>query len=117
MQSLLPNLNQPNRDRQSFWSMMLLIVMTYLLFTMMFPPQPPQNVDIDKPIGQQNQEKQDVPPPIADPDATAPTLANTEAEPAWVTLGSMNPESPYRMLITFTNRGAAPCRIELNTTQ
>ncbi|MHB9047780.1 MAG: YidC/Oxa1 family insertase periplasmic-domain containing protein [Pirellulales bacterium] len=33
----------------------------------------------------------------------------------WVTIGSGDPASPYRMLVTLTNRGAAVERIELNT--
>ena len=33
----------------------------------------------------------------------------------WVTLGSIDPASPYRMLVTFTNRGAAVRRIELSS--
>jgi YidC/Oxa1 family membrane protein insertase len=33
----------------------------------------------------------------------------------WATLGSGDPGSPYRMLVTFTNRGAAVERIELNS--
>ncbi|HVX64453.1 MAG TPA: YidC/Oxa1 family insertase periplasmic-domain containing protein, partial [Pirellulales bacterium] len=34
---------------------------------------------------------------------------------AWVTLGSADEQDPYRMLVTFTNRGAAVERIELNS--
>ena len=33
----------------------------------------------------------------------------------WVTLGSADPGSPYRMLVTLTDRGAAVARIELNS--
>ena len=46
--------------------------------------------------------------------------ADEEAEqakpiaPQWVTLGSVDPDSPYRMLITATNRGAAIERVELS---
>lgn len=38
----------------------------------------------------------------------------TNANPSFVTLGSLDPQSPYRMLITLSNRGAALTRIELN---
>jgi YidC/Oxa1 family membrane protein insertase len=31
----------------------------------------------------------------------------------WATLGSMAPDSPYRLLVTLQNRGAAVERIEL----
>ncbi len=34
--------------------------------------------------------------------------------PEFFTLGSLDPTSPYRMLATFSNRGAALARIELN---
>jgi YidC/Oxa1 family membrane protein insertase len=33
----------------------------------------------------------------------------------WVALGSVDPASPYRMLVTLTNRGAAVAAIELNS--
>ena len=36
-------------------------------------------------------------------------------EKRWVTLGSADPDSPYRMLVTLTDRGAAVERIELNS--
>lgn len=35
----------------------------------------------------------------------------------WVAIGSADPASPYRMLVTLTNRGAAIDRIELNSPQ
>jgi len=38
-----------------------------------------------------------------------------QAAPRWVTLGSADPDAPYRMLVTLTNRGAAVARIELNS--
>jgi len=41
--------------------------------------------------------------------------ATAEIGPQWATLGSANPEDPYRMLVTLTNRGAAVKRIELNS--
>ncbi len=37
-----------------------------------------------------------------------------ELPPQWITLGSVDPADPYRMLVTITNRGAAVERIELN---
>ncbi|MDZ7618911.1 MAG: YidC/Oxa1 family insertase periplasmic-domain containing protein [Patescibacteria group bacterium] len=49
----------------------------------------------------------------AEPDAPA-VLEAPEVPPQWLTLGSLDPKSPYRMLVTLTNRGAAVVRIELN---
>ncbi len=40
--------------------------------------------------------------------------AQTNEKPDFVTLGSLDPQSPYRMLVTLTNRGAALSRVELN---
>jgi len=95
---------------------MMTIFMVYLLFNAGQPPQQP-NVDLDKLlIPPQPVQAEPAEQPTDSGEAT-PTIAATEAEPAWVTLGSLNPDSPYRMLITFTNQGAAPSRIELNTPQ
>ncbi len=47
-----------------------------------------------------------------DADAAEPEVA---AAPELLTLGSVDPASPYRMLVTFTNEGAAVRRIELSS--
>src|ERR1700742_1734260 len=48
--------------------------------------------------------------------AAKPIEAPKEKVPEqWVTLGSADPASDYRMLVTLTNRGAAVERIELNS--
>lgn len=38
-----------------------------------------------------------------------------EPETQWLTMGSADPNSPYRMLVTLTNRGAAVASIELSS--
>lgn len=43
-------------------------------------------------------------------DAARPAVAQQ-----WLTLGSVDPQSPYRLLLTFTNRGAALQRAELSS--
>ena len=40
--------------------------------------------------------------------------ADFDVKPEFITLGSLDPQSPYRMLVTLTNRGAALTRVELN---
>ncbi len=104
-----------------------------------FPPAPPKapvakNVDVKppeignlpdgkKPEGKTTDGKK---PAEGDPanlvkpaeNGDVPKVAEAPAkviEPAWLTLGSADPESPYRMLVTLTNRGAAVERIELNS--
>jgi len=93
--------------------MMMVFLLIYLMLS------PPRKVEIDQPIIPQNQPKQNVQniQTETDPYETPSEIAETTAEPGWVTLGSMDPKSNYRMLVTLTNQGAAPCRIELNTTQ
>ena len=47
-------------------------------------------------------------------DEAPPAAEDEEQFPQrWLTLGSADPLSPYRMLVTFTNRGAAVRRLEL----
>jgi YidC/Oxa1 family membrane protein insertase len=53
--------------------------------------------------------KADETPPAAKV-AAAPKLPRR-----WVTLGSIDDDSPYRMLVTFDSRGAAVERVELNS--
>ncbi len=75
------------------------------------PPRPAQ------PAEQKAVLDQKVAPPVAvetDGDA-ADSVAATQAAPTYLTLGSMDPESPYRMLVHLTNQGAAVVRAELNT--
>jgi YidC/Oxa1 family membrane protein insertase len=61
-------------------------------------------------------EAADEPQGDAEPHADAPPLESEPDVPAqFVTLGSVDPESPYRMLATLTNEGAAVRRIELSS--
>lgn len=71
------------------------------------PADAPQKEPEKKPDGaaQAKPAAKPAPPAVAE----AP-----EAAPAWATLGSLDPQSPYRMLVTFGNRGAAVLRVELN---
>lgn len=54
-------------------------------------------------------------PPDTPPDEAAEIVATpaVEVPQQWVTLGSMAPDRPYRLLVTLQNRGAAVERIEL----
>jgi YidC/Oxa1 family membrane protein insertase len=82
----------------------------------------PQNVDLNAPIGQNNpnnpppQNPTNTPPKTEDAKvAEVPKIEETQVAAECVTLGSMNPKSDYKMLITLTNQGAALVRAELNT--
>ncbi len=92
-------------------------------------PQPEgQEADQDSPPpaeeapGQDEQPGQDDDPAkeeSAEEDAGAAVAEQAPAEqiiqPSWVTLGSADPNDPFRMLVMITSRGAAVARIELSS--
>jgi len=53
--------------------------------------------------------------PPAEPAVAVKPAAVPDSPEQWATLGSADPESQYRMLITLTSRGAAVTRIELSS--
>ena len=54
---------------------------------------------------------------VEKPEKAVPQLAAPQPRipPAWLTLGSADPKSPYRMLVTLTNKGAPVVRIQMNS--
>lgn len=108
-------------------SAVILVGQSFVLRWMQGPPPPHKPVaavDADQPP--------DAAPEAADPlqPAGQPPGAESQQPPAqdelapatesapdrkWLTLGSLDPDSPYRMLVTLTNVGAALERIELNS--
>lgn len=98
-------------------------MLNVMLMRWLMPPQPQpqpqpdaaQQARIEPPDAAA---RPDVQPADAPPDAPPPALvARKEFPEQWFTLGSGDPDSPYRMLVTLTNRGAAVARIELNGQQ
>jgi len=103
-----------------------LILMTHLVIQQQFFPPPVPAVQQPE---QQPPEAPDAPDPqvAQTPDTDTPDDAprvpevpelvaepETETAPALATLGSLAPDSPYKLLVTLNNRGAAIERIELN---
>jgi YidC/Oxa1 family membrane protein insertase len=89
-----------------------------------FPPPPPQKPDqAAAPVaGQAVADGDDAPPPADDrpPAVEQPAADLLAADRAdipheFVTLGSLDPASGYRMLVTATNQGAAIHRVELSS--
>jgi YidC/Oxa1 family membrane protein insertase len=75
------------------------------------PKKPPEKGAEKKPAPEQplpGKQPQEKPAEIQAP--PEPAVAEQ-----WITLGSLDPESPNRMLVTLTNKGAAVQRIELNS--
>lgn len=107
---------QPPKSNFFFILMMtFLILWTFKVFQ---TPEEDPTVALDPSFAEQNA----VAPTLTD--ATRAALpkefveaaekAKNAATPEFITLGSLDPSSPYRMLATLTNRGAAVARIELN---
>ncbi len=120
----------------------LIFVVNQIVFSLLFPPKPappaagpaqvakarPDQGALDKGPAVKPQTPKLQPPP--DGQQAAPAEAAAEkpaaAEPVapaetpavsrqWGTLGSADPQHPYRMLVTWTNQGAAIERLEMNS--
>ena len=86
------------------------------------PPEVPkvaQQEEVAEPAGEVPPVEAPVEQADVDPDLEAEPprveeVADTQATLAeqWVTLGDLSPESPYKLLVTLTNRGAALARAE-----
>ena len=115
MQSLLPDQRRSYQERNTLF-LMLLVGVFFIHLWGMSGNQKRQDEAASKQEHQDILDKPVVTPPKTDALATENTVVeNTVVEPQWVTLGSMDPKSPYRMLVTLTNQGAAVVRAELNT--
>jgi len=117
----------------------LIFVANQVIFSFINPPEPPKKA-ADKQVAKAEQKADEAAPADAKPaeaqpavpaegdapaadvaappaDATQPAAeANQEPaiDPKRGTLGSLDRESPFRMLVTWTNEGAAIEKIELN---
>lgn len=116
-QTLLPESRNASQNNLMFF--MMLIALFFLVHSMMNPPQKrdreEQAVE-KKQLDEEDFDENDADPeqPDAEERPVAPEIEQAKVEPGWVTLGSMDPSGPYRMLVTLTNKGAAVTRIELN---
>jgi len=80
------------------------------------PPPAQAEVEREKPADKAAEEPKSKPPETTEKSAPAvQTPSEPDVPPQWLTLGSADPKSPYRMLVTLSNRGAAVARIELNS--
>ena len=69
--------------------------------------------EAEKP-GEKAEKEPEKPQPEKAPAVKKPVKPEPEQPEKWVTLGSGDPQAPYRMLVTLTSKGAALARIELN---
>ncbi|MDR2757557.1 MAG: YidC/Oxa1 family insertase periplasmic-domain containing protein [Planctomycetaceae bacterium] len=127
MRSLLPDSRRSLQERNTLFLMILIgFLAVHFWLTSNDQQQeairqqqqlqnPPNH--LDKPLLSEP-EKEKTSPEISPAETNNEPPQNIEAitvEPAWITLGSLDPKSPYKMLVTLTNQGAALVRAELNT--
>lgn len=117
--SLLPNPQSGGNAGGSFFMIAAMVALFMLSFNMMNnwrgKDQAAEKVPEKPPVKIQDPAE----PLIKDDDSGSPApdipeLASQDSQP--VMLGSLDPESPYRMLVTLANRGASIVRVELNET-
>lgn len=108
---LLPN-SQAAPQGNNFFLFMMLAVSTMLMINMMNRPPVDPNI-LDKPIAKEPEAE--INAEISQPESDSTPIEDTPIQPQqFVSLGSLDPNSSYRMLVTLTNRGAAIVRAELN---
>jgi YidC/Oxa1 family membrane protein insertase len=107
----------------------MLSVAAMLLFSVLFPPPPPQPA---APGAAQEAQEADAPekaaegpadaesqlaeqPPGMPPVEKMPAVAAVEVPAQFFTLGSLDPQSGYRMLVTLSNTGASVRRAEMTS--
>ena len=111
----------------TFIILAMAILMGHQLLMNKFFPPPPKPVaqkpadakkpdDPQKPAATNDAAKKDAEKPAAEPNKPAADPANPAEDiaPAWTTLGSLDDDGPFRLLVTFTNKGAAVERVELS---
>ena len=119
-------------DQKRFIAFLALSMAVFLLSGMLFPqPKPPQpqapaadadNKDAGPAAAADAGQPPDAPPgaedqpPVAPPGPAADLAAPADTAPTqYVTLGSLDFQSGYRLLVTLTNQGAAVQRVELSS--
>jgi YidC/Oxa1 family membrane protein insertase len=112
----------------------MLSVAVMLLFSILFPPPPPPPDQPAAPGEAQQAGNEEAPgkaadaeaesgepdqfaeqPPADPPEGPMPAAAPRDVPQEFVTLGSLDPESGYRMLATFCNTGASMRRAEMTS--
>ncbi len=117
-------------DQRRFISFLMISVGVLILFSILFPPPPPAKKPA-QPAAAQNGAKQQAEKPADDavadanqaaqgeqpqngaPAANAAAEAPVDVPLQLLSLGSLDPASGYKMLVTLTNRGGGVLRTEL----
>ena len=115
--TLLPESRQSQQHNLVFF--MMLIFGILMLHSLLNPSVPPKSSNKSDPSIAENVDSDS--PDASEIGSAEPsdsvdteTIEQDNTKPAFITLGSHDPKSPYRMLVSLTNKGAAVTRIELN---
>ncbi len=107
----------PNQKTPNFANRLL--VFTALFFGIMFimqkyfPPEEPKTTEDAAAVA--STDPAETPDNTADTTETSePVIPETVAKDQFVTIGSVDPNDPYRMLVTLSSRGAAVRRVEMS---
>ncbi|MDO5567555.1 MAG: hypothetical protein Q4G59_12915, partial [Planctomycetia bacterium] len=115
----IPSSQVPERKPGGGGDLLFIIALTFLVLWVLNRFNPPTDKN-DTPIGPQETQqdaslsKLPVPGPQTELPKEIVQAAKQNIEPKFITLGSLDPKSEYRMLVTLSNRGAAVARLELN---
>ncbi|MGI5832767.1 MAG: YidC/Oxa1 family insertase periplasmic-domain containing protein [Thermoguttaceae bacterium] len=106
---------EPRKGGGCFNTLLLAILMMWTIsFLTKKQPTPPPERPTDPVAEHQELDAEQ----LAEVAATLTDEEKTEAGkhvcPEFITLGSLDPKSPFRMLVTLSNRGAAVTRVEMN---
>jgi YidC/Oxa1 family membrane protein insertase len=103
-------------EQRRFLTFLLLSILVWMFFNALFGRRQPADNQPPAPVGAAGQPAEG-PAAAAAVAADLPQIAELETEVAFATLGSLDPESGYRMLVTFNSAGASVQRAELSSKQ
>ena len=96
----------------------MLSVLVWMLFNALFGPQQrPRNQQPPAQVAGANQPAAGDEAAAGAPPAEFPALADLPAPTSYATLGSLDPATGYRMLVTVSSVGATVHRAELSSAQ
>lgn len=118
-------------DQRRVIAFVALSMLVLIVHGMFFAPKPKPNKNVPAAVEAETLDAKELAEKIADDtaeegignanlpaaDLPAEIEAQAEVEQQYVTLGSIEKDSPYRLLVTFTNSGAAVRRIELTSSR
>ncbi len=115
--SMLRGVEQQKPPKSNFFFILMMTFLFIWTFQLMSAKKPEPEIPLGsdaKTFGAapklSDEARQALPKEFVD----AAEVSHNTVKPTFVTLGSLEPDSPYRFLVSLTNRGAAVARVELS---